>query len=305
MRSKDYTLCILVMAIWGLNFSVVKLGLNALDPMLLTGLRFTLAAVPAVFFVKKPDVHWFYLAAYGLTFSVGVWGLSTWAIGAGLSPGMAALLIQTNVVFGLVLSWFLLKESVSTNRFIGSLIALLGLAFSLTVSDGSINMEGVLLILVAALCWSASGILLKKSKTKRVFAFSVWSMLFAPIPLFFISYIQVGANNFTALVENMTTLDIFSIIYQAYFTTLFGYWIWNRLVVSYHLSYVAPFTLLVPIFAILGSNIFFHEAISSQKVLSCALVVIGLLIGSFPPTKIKELVQNIKIKYSNDFKNEG
>ncbi|WP_033130155.1 EamA family transporter, partial [Aeromonas aquatica] len=103
MRSKDYILCILIMAIWGLNFSVVKLGLNTLDPMLLTGLRFTLAAIPAVFFVKKPDVHWFYLAAYGLTFSVGVWGLSTWAIGAGLSPGMAALLIQTNVVFGLVL----------------------------------------------------------------------------------------------------------------------------------------------------------------------------------------------------------
>ncbi|HHY0363379.1 TPA: hypothetical protein ACVU1O_003583 [Vibrio cholerae] len=67
--------------------------------MLLTALRFTLAAIPAVFFVKKPDVHWGYPAAYGLTFSVGVWGLSTWAIVAG--PGMAALLIQTNVVFSL------------------------------------------------------------------------------------------------------------------------------------------------------------------------------------------------------------
>ncbi|QXX05824.1 EamA family transporter [Vibrio neptunius] len=50
MSLKDYTLCVLIMAIWGLNFSVVKLGLEALDPMLLTALRFTLAAIPAVFF---------------------------------------------------------------------------------------------------------------------------------------------------------------------------------------------------------------------------------------------------------------
>lgn len=64
MSLKDYTLCVLIMAIWGVNFSVVKLGLEALDPMLLTALRFALAAIPAIFFVKKPDVHWGYLAAY-------------------------------------------------------------------------------------------------------------------------------------------------------------------------------------------------------------------------------------------------
>ncbi|WP_332402888.1 EamA family transporter [Vibrio metschnikovii] len=57
MGLKDYILCVFIMAIWGLNFSVVKLGLDTLDPMLLTALRFTLAAIPAVFFVKKPDVH--------------------------------------------------------------------------------------------------------------------------------------------------------------------------------------------------------------------------------------------------------
>ncbi|EJL6699815.1 TPA: EamA family transporter [Vibrio cholerae] len=294
MGLKDYILCVFIMAIWGLNFSVVKLGLDTLDPMLLTALRFTLAAIPAVFFVKKPDLHWGYPAAYGLTFSVGVWGLSTWAIGAGLSPGMAALLIQTNVVFSLGLGWLLLKESVSPLRAFGALIALCGLALSLMVSDGSVTLTGVGLILVAALCWSISGGLLKQSNTEHVFAFSVWSMLFAPIPLCLLSYLQVGTQGFIALMDNMTLPGVFSIIYQAYMTTLFGYWIWNKLVMSYHLSHVSPFTLLVPLFALLGSSIMFHEVISSQKVVSCALIALGLLIGSMPAAKFTALAQRLR-----------
>ncbi|NOJ26259.1 EamA family transporter [Vibrio coralliilyticus] len=294
MSLKDYTLCVLIMAFWGVNFSVVKLGLEALDPMLLTALRFALAAIPAVFFVKKPDVHWGYLAAYGLTFALGVWGLSTWAIGEGLSPGMAALLIQTNVVFGLGLGWWLLKESVSPRRSLGAAIALCGLTLSLTVTDGSVTASGVGLILVAALCWSLSGVILKRSQTKQVFAFSVWSMLFAPLPLCLLSYLQVGAQGFDALIGHMTLSGAFSIVYQAYFTTLFGYWIWNKLVMSYHLSHVAPFTLLVPIFALLGSSVWFHEGITTQKVVSCALIALGLLIGSLPATKFTTLALRLR-----------
>ncbi|EKO3564225.1 EamA family transporter [Vibrio metschnikovii] len=141
----------------GTKFFRRQTGVRYTGSDVAAALRFTLAAIPAVFFVKKPDVHWGYPAAYGLTFSVGVWGLSTWAIGAGLSPGMAALLIQTNVVFSLGLGWLLLKESVSPLRAFGALIALCGLALSLTVSDGSVTLIGVGLILVAALCWSISG----------------------------------------------------------------------------------------------------------------------------------------------------
>jgi drug/metabolite transporter (DMT)-like permease len=293
MNIKDYALCIFIMAIWGVNFSMVKLGLTGIDPMLLTGLRFTLAVIPAIFFVKKPDVHIFYLIGYGLTFGVGVWGLSTWSIATGLSPGMAALLLQTNVIFGLFLGWFLLKESVTPSRLIGSLISLSGLAVGLMVTDGSVNAQGVVLILVAAFAWSISGILIKKSNTKNAFAFSLWSMLFAPIPLFLISYLQVGTSAFTTLLENLTGMGIFSILYQAYATTLFGYWIWNRMIVSYPLSQVAPFTLLVPIFAILGSNILFQEAISLQKVLGCALITFGLLIGSFSAKRVRSFLQRI------------
>jgi drug/metabolite transporter (DMT)-like permease len=163
MTAGDLLLGIAVMILWGLNFSVIKLGVNQIDPLLLTALRFTCATIPAVFFVKRPNVKWSSLMLYGWLFSIGVWGMTTWAIQAGLSAGMSAVLLQINVVIGLFLGYFLLKESISNDKIIGAVIAIMGLLFSLLVTDGSISASGVLLILVAALCWSLASITIKKN----------------------------------------------------------------------------------------------------------------------------------------------
>ena len=42
MQKKHLALAVLVTAVWGLNFPITKLGLAAIDPLLLTALRFTL-----------------------------------------------------------------------------------------------------------------------------------------------------------------------------------------------------------------------------------------------------------------------
>ncbi len=85
MRLSHLLLAIGITAIWGINFSVIKLGLHAIDPFILAGLRFTLCAIPALFFIKKPDVPWRYLIGYGLVFGIGLWGLVNLGIKTGLS----------------------------------------------------------------------------------------------------------------------------------------------------------------------------------------------------------------------------
>uniref|UniRef100_UPI00158B84FC EamA family transporter n=1 Tax=Burkholderia sp. BCC1640 TaxID=2676294 RepID=UPI00158B84FC len=56
MKLRDTLLAILVTTIWGLNFSVIKLGLQSTDPFVLAGIRFTLSALPAVLFIRRPAV---------------------------------------------------------------------------------------------------------------------------------------------------------------------------------------------------------------------------------------------------------
>jgi len=279
MKKNDLILAVLVMIVWGLNFSVIKLGVNEIDPLLLTALRFTLATFPAIFFVKKPEVSWVYLVVYGWLFAIGIWGMATWSIQAGLSAGMASVLLQMNVVFGLFLGYFLLKEKVATKKIIGSGIALAGLLLSLTVTDGSVTQSGLTLILCAALSWSLASITVKKAGTKQVFAFSLWAMAFAPIPLFLIVYCQSGTEEFVQLSTQFNGRVIFSVLFQAYPVTLLGYWIWNRLLITYPLTTVAPLTLLVPVFGLLGGVLFYQEEVGMIKLIASLCVISGILIG--------------------------
>ena len=288
MKKNDLILGILVMIVWGLNFSVIKLGVNEIDPLLLTALRFTLATFPAIFFVKKPEVSWVYLVVYGWLFAIGIWGMATWSIQAGLSAGMASVLLQMNVVFGLFLGYFLLKEKVATKKIIGSGIALAGLLLSLTVTDGSVTQSGLTLILCAALSWSLASITVKKAGTKQVFAFSLWAMAFAPIPLFLIVYCQSGTEEFVQLSTQFNGRVIFSVLFQAYPVTLLGYWIWNRLLITYPLTTVAPLTLLVPVFGLLGGVLFYQEEVGIIKLIASVCVISGILIGFVNVRKLKK-----------------
>lgn len=54
MNQRDSLLLVLLMALWGFNFSVIKLGVNNIDPFLLTALRFTLAVLPLIFLFAVP-----------------------------------------------------------------------------------------------------------------------------------------------------------------------------------------------------------------------------------------------------------
>jgi len=294
MKLTDLFAGIFVMALWGINFSVIKLGVSEIDPLLLTALRFTLVCFPALLFVKRPNVPWSYLVAYGLVFGIGIWGMGSWSIEAGLSVGMASVLLQMNVVFGLFLGALLLKESISKQKLFGAFIAIFGLMMSLTVSDGSVSMAGFILILCAALSWSISSIIIKRAGTKQVFAFSIWSLQFSLIPLCLIVLLKSGSEPFILLTSELNNRVLFSVIFQAYPVTLFGYWVWNRLLVKYPLTTVAPLTLLVPIFGLLGGGVFYHEQIGLIKAIACILVFSGLLIGllRINPISSKKLLFN-------------
>jgi drug/metabolite transporter (DMT)-like permease len=302
MSNRDLLVAILVMAVWGLNFSVIKLGVNEADPVLVTALRFTFATFPAIFFVKRPDVKWRYLISYGLVFPVGVWGVATWSIDAGLSAGMASLLLQLNVFIAVFLGYFFLNESLSQTKLLGCLLAVSGLILSLSVTDGTVSLAGVLLILIAALCWSIASIIIKKAATKDVFAFTVWAMLFAPVPLFILAFYRIGAESFVNTLQTWNSSLAFSILFQAYPVTLLGYWIWNRILSKYPLSTVSPLTLLVPIFGLLGGVLFYNEQVESTKIISCLLILTGLMIGIVNPVVRFNIFNNIIVfsKFKTD-----
>lgn len=281
MKQNDFLLAILITFIWGINFSVIKLGLNSLDPFILSGLRFLLCVFPLIFFIKRPDVPMKYIVTYGLVFGVLLWGMVSLGIYFGISAGMASLVLQFSAFFTVILASIFLQEHIDLSKKLAFAIALLSLTLIICVTDGSVTTLGLLLVLFGALAMSFTNILVKRAKIKDVFAFIVWASIFSPIPLFILAYLTQGEIVFVNFFENLDNTAIFSILFQVYPTTLFSYWIWNNLLHKYPASSIAPITLLVPIFGLLGSYLIFNEEIGFIKILASLFIVFALIINSF------------------------
>ncbi|MCV4263727.1 EamA family transporter [Pseudomonas capsici] len=281
MKLHHLLLAILVTALWGLNFSVIKLGLTSVDPFILAGLRFTLCALPAIFFIPKPDVAWRYIIGYGLIFGIGLWGVVNLGIKTGLSAGIASLVLQFSAFFTMLLGAWVFKETITRYQLAGIGVALCGLSSIIFISDGSVTAAGLVLVLLGAAAWSVTNIINKKAGTKQVFAFLVWSSAFSPIPLFLLDYLVNGTSGYSAVVNQIDHRAVLSILFQVYPNTLFGYWVWNSLLKQYPVSTVAPLSLLVPIFGMLGSAVIFGESLSPMKIVAVVLIVSGLAVGLY------------------------
>lgn len=281
MKIRHLLLAISITALWGLNFSVIKLGLATVDPFILAGIRFTLCAIPAIFFIPKPDVQWRYIVGYGLVFGIGLWGVVNLGIASGLSPGIASLVLQFSAFFTILLGSWIFKEALSRYQIAGMAIALCGLFSIISIVDGTVTTIGLMLVLLGALAWSAANIINKKATTTQVFAFLVWSSAFSPIPLFTLDFALNGSTGYHALWNQLDYRAVLSILFQVYPNTLFGYWVWNSLMKRYPVSTVAPLSLLVPVFGLFGSAMIFNEDVSLNKIVAVALIVSGLGVGLY------------------------
>ncbi len=279
MQKKHLTLAVLVTAIWGFNFPVTKLGLAAIDPLLLTALRFTLAALPWVFFVKRPPIAIKWLAAYGLIFGVAMWALINLGIEWGVPPGTAALLIQFSAFFTMGWGVLLFREHLSPGQMLGMGLAVLGLVSIILASPGHGTTLGYGLLLVSAFSWSVGNVIIKQSKVREMFAFVVWASVFPPIPLLALTWLAHGPAPFAALVTQFEWVAVFSLLFQVYAATHFCYWGWNLLLREYPVSTVAPLSLLIPVFGIAGSMLMLGHRVGYSEGVSMVLILSALAVG--------------------------
>ena len=89
----DIALLVLVAALWGFNFVVIKIGIANFPPILFSALRFLFAALPLVFFLPRPSVPWRLILGIGLVLGVVKFSLLFIAMDVGLSAGLASLLV--------------------------------------------------------------------------------------------------------------------------------------------------------------------------------------------------------------------
>ncbi|HBJ69167.1 EamA family transporter [Alcaligenes phenolicus] len=281
MQKKHLILAILVTLVWGVNFPITKLGLLSMEPFLLTGIRFTLAALPLVFFIPRPNIPFRYVVIYGFIFGLGMWGIINYGIQVGVHPGVASLLIQLSAFFTMGWGALLFKERLRATQWLGALIAFVGLVGIILSQGGGDATFGLVLVVLSAVSWSIGNVIIKLSGVKEIFSFMVWASLFPPIPLFLVSYWLHGAEPFTTLPEAINLMSVMSILFQVYLATHFSYWGWNSLLKLYPVSTVAPLSLLIPVFGLGSSMLILGEQVSFIEALSISAIIAGLAFGLY------------------------
>lgn len=285
MQGRDLLLIISVMAIWGFNFSMIKLGVSEMDPLLIAAARFFCATFPIIFFVRKPNVQWRYLMAYGLVFGTGIWGMASCSITFGLSSGMASVLLQTDVLTTVLVGVLLYKEVISARMAAGIVVSVVGLVVSIIYTNGNVTLAGVVFIMISAICWPLAGVIVRKSGTRSAFAFNIWGMLIAPLPLVALSVAMNGWDVLSNTYQQWNSNAWISVLFQAYPTTVFGYWVWNKMVLKYPMSQLAPMTLLVSVFALLSGYAIYDEQLSLAQWVSCSTFLLGIGLVLYPQSK--------------------
>lgn len=278
MNVKSISLALIVVIIWGLNFSVIKFGLVELPPILFSGLRFLVVAIPAVFFIPFPKTSVWNVLGVGLFLGVLKFSLLFIAMESNASAGIASLLLQAQVIFTILLSVLLLKETMDRFQVVGISIATFGFSLFFINSSGSTTILGAVLILFAALFWSFSNLIMKRLQDVNLLHFIVWVSLVPPLPLFTLSYfIETDAP--LTLLLNTTTQSWLSIAYVGYISTLIAFAIWGWLLKNHKAAAVTPFALLIPIVGIVGSALLLNEQLMLMEAIGGGFILCGLTIS--------------------------
>ena len=281
MTGADILTALAVVTIWGVNFVVIKIGLQDLPPILFSALRFLFAALPLVFFVKRPQTSVGLVLAYGLfQFSLQFTLLFT-GIKLGLPAGLASLVIQLQAFFTIGLAVLTLGERPKGAQLLGALVAFGGMALVAIHLDGKATLVGFVLVVLAGMCWAVANIVTKKMGQVDALSLVVWSSLVATPPLLLASWLAEGAAAWQLAYQHFSLKSLATVLFQAYPNTILGFGIWSMLMRRYPSATVAPFSLLVPVAGMVSAAVVLGEALQWWKVAAGALVLGGLGLNLF------------------------
>ncbi|MBT8621941.1 EamA family transporter [Polynucleobacter paneuropaeus] len=292
-------LALAIVAIWGTNFVVMKNCLAVFPPFMFAALRYSFALLPMALFIPRPKVPLWNLALYGVLIGVGQFGIVYYAVNSQISPGLASLVIQTQVFFTIGFAMLLNKERLRLYQVFALLLALIGLLIIALHTDATTTLLGLALMVFAGFSWGAANTVGRYAGISRpadLFAYVVWASAFAVPPLLLISTVFEGGVTYLSQILEQAPLGTWlGVLWQSWGNTLFGYAAWAWLLSKHPAAVVAPMPLLVPIFGMGASAIYLGEDLPVWKLFAAGLVMVGLLINVSWPRLKEQITKVIKI----------
>lgn len=282
MNSRDSLLAALVATIWGFNFVVIDWGMADVPPLLFVAIRFAAVVVPAVFFIKRPDAPWRSIVAVGVFMSLGQFGFLYVAMSAGMPPGLAALVLQAQVVFTIVIAAGVLREIPTVAQTTGVTLGVVGLVIVGLGRGGHVPLTALTLCLLGALSWGIGNVVSRAARVPGGLSLTVWSALVVPVPLLALSLAIDGPTTVAHALTGFGWPAAISTLYTAGLASLVGYGIFNSLLARWPSGAVVPWVLLAPVVAMASAWVLLDQRPNAAEAGGGVLLLVGVLVALRP-----------------------
>ena len=277
MTFKDTLIASLVPIFLGFGFVIAKPAMEHFPPILLMGLRFTFAATILIWWFPIPKGHLKQifiasLVANTLQYSVTYTGLDL------IDASAAVLLVQTEVPFGVLFAYFMLKEKPTIRSLIGITIAFVGVY----ILTGSPNLEGkflgIFLTILGSAIWALGQVLVKPlSKEISPLTLVAWLAIFSGPILIFLSAILDGNTINYIKSANFNSWAI--AFYLGFFMQPVTYGCFYYVLKNNPLYKVLPIvTMGIPLTGLLAAILLLGEKPTTELYLGGFIILIGVIL---------------------------
>ncbi len=290
-NSRRLALGLLVLAntLWAGTYTAGKIALQALSPVELNALRFTLAAVilaPLVFRHRRelPLDRASLLTLAQLTLLGWVLNKTFEYFGLALSTASdVALLIATESIFTALLSWTVLRERVTRGGLLALVVGLAGvylivergLAPNLGGPKSGGRVAGDLLVILSLLLEAGYTIRGKSTLTRLspllVVGATLIGSLLVWIPAGAVAVVQGG-------VPHLTGAEWLAVGYMALVATVAGYWLWFAALSRVDASVAAPTLFIQPLLGAALAIWLLHDVLTWATALGGVLILASLML---------------------------
>jgi|TARA_B110000914_G_scaffold3077_1_gene2677 O-acetylserine/cysteine efflux transporter len=275
MKPLDTLSAISVAIIWGMGFVIAKAAMEHFSPILLMALRFTLTALCMIWFFR-PDpklfnkLFWIAFVSAAIQYSLTFTGVS------GIDASTAALLIQLEVPFAILLAAVVLGDKLTIRQGVGVSLAFCGAILIVGEPKLANNMRYVLMVIGGGFAWSLGQIMIKMMGVSGGFSLISSVAVFAAPQLFIASYLL--EDNQIDQIITASPAAWAAVVYLGLVMTTLGYAMWYRLLGLYDVNMVMPFLLLLPVASVVGGYLFLDEILTTKIAIGGLLALAGVAI---------------------------
>lgn len=285
MKPKEVLQLVLLAAIWGSSFLLIRMAAPPVGVRMTLSFRITIAALVLValfaFLNGLPDYkrYWKQYLILGLLNLVLPFALINYSV-TYLNASIGALLNATTPLFVMVLSAVWLKEKLTLRKISGLLVGLAGLA--VLVGWIPLAFSGKVVVslvasLLASLSYGTGAIYTRvafgKSDPLQTATGQLSAAALLVLPLLLTSFDQ----------EAFRPDILLALLLLAVVCTAWGYTLYFRLIARVGSANASLVSLLVPVFSLVWSVLFFREPVTPAVVIGLLLILGSLRLVTAAP----------------------